>query len=799
LFDPKNWIIGGGVDFPREGISIEGGISASVAYDPNVLPYELFNAQKGDTNPSIIASFFTVNNDNWRIIDDTGEAVDSVWTSDGGNGALVNTDTNSPFSGKNYWLVPSKFLGNLESYYGGKIELTSRLSTDYIPSGPYSSNGIYIEGPSGTLLILNTSIPVRAVSYTVADFEVSVTPFIFYEAPGESFAVATEDTIRAVLRNVTSIRVPADYFASNDEIYLSEVSLIPPTVIQSIDDRPLLCGVPYYYRLESYDDEIFNTLEEGSFLCPCFYTEASIWREDTDSRNWISSGQGFDDFRITNTNKEALNAKAIAGQTGLFYISWEDYRYTRTQDSQPSLSPDYFFSVYDASEDKIYSSAQGSFDRRITYYSESDTSILYDSSVFLDQFQNFNIAFHNGTKIYSQSCSVGCGLEAFNPNLIQPCMFTDGTGDDFYQVGGSPDRAIEQYQVIRIRKPYVSYSTYLDIETPIAVVNDCFLELDIVGVPGTYAYRLRNEDDDEWTSWLPVGAPLPEQPADDEDTRNQQNFFQAFFISRDRFIAPWITSSGDGPKRVYCEILTFFGKTESFSVDFVAAYRGLEYQIDFFFDEELAQPIPKFRNYPVASTKRTETLITDEYLTSVSEEVTDVSSIWMKVTFPDIEKLQIIERLATLERFSDEGLSISIYQQGINDQLNIPLTKVTTGVYRASFAVAEDDSVVNVDGLSIAIVNVPGQCKPFTIDQADTESSPFEPISLDQRVTIFNNMTLFRDSYTDDDRRKSFGDPNYYKTVKFGGPGIDNTAGGGNSDWIGGGDGPIDPGITGGP
>ena len=41
--------------------------------------------------------------------------------------------------------------------------------------------------------------------------------------------------------------------------------------------------------------------------------------------------------------------------------------------------------------------------------------------------------------------------------------------------------------------------------------------------------------------------------------------------------------------------------------------------------------------------------------------------------------------------------------------------------------------------------------------------------------------------------RRSFGDPNYYKSAKFGGPGIDPTAAGGNADWIGGGDGRINP------
>jgi len=799
LLDPKNWVVGGNNDFPREGISINEASSIGFSYDPNVLPFDLFNSQKGDENPNVISSLFSKNNDGWKIVDTSNGLIESAWVADGGEGSLINTDVDSDTLDTDYWVAPFKFLGNIESYYNGKIKTRYRLSTDYI-SGSSKSPTYYIEGDGGTLSISSTEFPIRSSAYTTIEVSIVESSSVSFEPTvGGGFAVATEEQIRSVLRSVTAIKIPADFYESEDEIYLGEISLSPATDLASVNDRALLCGVPYYYKLESYDNEIFTVLEESSFTCPCFYSESSIWREDSDSRNWISSGQGFDDIKVTNTGKEAINAKVIAGQTGIFYIAWEDYRYTRSQDNQPALSPDYFFAIYDANIDKLHSSAQGSFDRRMTHYVEDETGLLYDSSIFLDQFQNINIAFHNGTKIYHKACSVGCELESFNPDIIQPCMFTDGTLDDFYQVGGSPDRTIEQYQVIRVREPYVSYSTYSDIETPIPVVNDCFIELDIVGVPGTYAYRLRNEDEDTWTDWLPIGASLPEQPSDDEDTRSQQEFFKSFFISRDRFIAPWISSAGNGSKRIYCEILTFFGKTESFYVDFIASYRGLDYQIDLFFDEAFTLPIPKYKNYPVASTNRTETLITDEYLSSVSEEVTSVDTIWAKVVFPDIEKLQIIERLSELDRFSDESFSISVYQQGINDQLEIPLTKIDSGIYKSSFSIDEDDTVVNIDGLSVIIVNIPSQCRPFTINEANSSSSPFDQVSLDQTVSIFNNMTLFRDTYSGDDIRSSFGNPGYHKSVKFGSPDIDKSSGGGNSDWIGGGDGPIDTSITGGP
>ncbi len=790
LFDQKNWISGAS-DFPANGITIDVAETASIAYDPNILPFDLFDDQKGDTVPNAIQSFFVSNRDGWRVEDPNG-TVNATWVSDGGAGAIRYADTDSVDAA--FFVAPAKFLGNLEAFYGGTIEASMRLDPDESPSSPQTPT-VKIVGSAGTLVHQSGSPPNRSASYETLRFTIdeSVSGWEFQPSTGGGFAAATEANIRAVLRNVTSVLMDADFFLGSDNIYMSDFAIRPQDQNLSFD-RSLLCGVPYYYKLEQYDTNTFEEIEQGMFLCPCFYTESSIWRKDTDSKNWISSGQGFDDFKVSETDNECLNARVLASETGLFYISWEDYRYTRLGSDQPALSPDYFFAVYDANNDELHSSAQGGFDRRLTYYSDEESGILYNASTFLDQFQNFNIAFHNGTKMYHQACSIGCALESFNPNLIQPCMFTDGTGDSFYQVGGEPDRDISQYQKMRIREPYVAYSTYLDLETPMAVINDCFIELDIVGVPGTYAFRLKNEDDDTWTEWLPIGPSLPSQPNDDADTEEERDFFRAFFIAKDRFIAPWITSPGDGVKRVYCEILTFFGKTEQFYIDFQAFYRGLDYRIDFFFDEEFQQPIPKYRSYPVASTQKTATLIDDEYLTSISEEIESVSNIWARISFPDTEKLQIVERLAALDRYSDDSLTMSVYQQGINDQLNIPLTKISDGLYKASFSIAEDDSVVNVDGLGVVVINIPGQCRPTTIASSNPNGTGlFDSISLDQSVTIFNNLTLFRDKYIEDDMRRSFGDPNYYKSAKFGGPGIDPTAAGGNADWIGGGDGRINP------
>lgn len=549
--------------------------------------------------------------------------------------------------------------------------------------------------------------------------------------------------------------------------------------------QSLLCGVPYYVVVEAYVNGGFEEVDSFTLICPCTYTEPSIWREDVDSPLWSCSGQGGADKRVSMTTRDAIRPQVAAAENNLVYIVWEDYRYANAVANQPIVSPDYFFGLWDSENNELHCSGQGGFDRRITYYSDEGNLILHDHSIFIDPFQNLNTAFHDGLKMYSRACSVGCAFESIN-DVVTPCMFTDGTDTDFYKIGGSPERDVEQYMKMRLVGKHVAFSTYLDIDSPVAVVNDCFIELDIVGVPGTYAYRLKNEADEEWTAWLPIGPNLPEQPTDTDATEEERNFYRARFIGKDRFVAPWVASPGNGMKRVCCEILTFFGKTEQFCLDFMALYKELEYSIDFFFDADFSSPVPKYNHTPVISTKKTTTPIDESNLVSISEETTSVDTIYVRVTFKDVEKINLLRKMADLERFSYFGdITMDVYQQGLNDQVGLPLTKVSDGVYRGSFSVAEDDSVVNVDGLAVVVVNVPGNCKPVSFT---TISERLENLlshsSLDQNVDVFNDMTVFRDQYISDDIRNSFGDPEYYKTRNFGSSGKKV---GGNAGWSGGG------------
>lgn len=538
----------------------------------------------------------------------------------------------------------------------------------------------------------------------------------------------------------------------------------------SVIRQPLLCGATYQVVVETYRDGVFYVESESEFICPCAKTDSFAWDKEEDSINWICSGQGFDDFRISITDNECLNPKVLVNDLDFFYITWSDFRYSGLLENQTKLSPDYFMAMYDASDDRFICSGQGGYDRRLTNFGTNGL-VLYNFSTFIDPFQNINMVMHNGEKVYWNSCSIGCKLTSINKDLILPCMFTDETDPSFFVVGGSPERNIQQYQKIRIAKKYVSYSTYVDLNKPITVVNDCFIEFDIIGVPGTYAYRLRNENDEEWSEWLPIGPDLPTQSQKDKSsTKSERDFFRAYFIERDVFVAPWVISQGNGLKRVCCEILTFFGKTETFCIDFMAMYDNLEYKVDLFFDSEFNNPVPKYKNYMVVSEYETETAINDTDLTSIKEEATKISTIYARIEFKDKQKLKSLEKLQTLSKFSySTQLTMSVYQQGISDQLELPLTKISEGIYGGSFSIDSDDGVVNVDGLAIITIDVPGQCKQIDYSEFAQRAEKIENNrTLDQSVSVFDDFTVFQDKYNGDDVKGSFGNPNYYKIRKFG-------------------------------
>jgi hypothetical protein len=317
----------------------------------------------------------------------------------------------------------------------------------------------------------------------------------------------------AVMSNF-SLNSPLKWVASNSPIGYSGIEVQPGDVanlvfnpdiipLDSIDIKNnsvsdyLICGVTYYLKIESYIDGYFETISDNViFHCNCSSSSSYLPDRFDFSSNWICSGQGKDDIRITSTDNNCINVNTVSAKNDLFYFSWQDYRYYSSTDS---IGHDYFYCIYDSENDVVYSSSNFSFDRRITDDSHRN---LFNHNMLVDQFQNINFTFNDKNSIYYTTCSTCCVYEEVFGESIYPCMFTDNSfSNSYYNVGSSPERYTNQYQQIRIHKDFISFSTYQDLNTPISVIDDCFVLLDVIGVPGTYAYRLKNEDSDNWSEW----------------------------------------------------------------------------------------------------------------------------------------------------------------------------------------------------------------------------------------------------------------------------------------------------------
>jgi hypothetical protein len=593
--------------------------------------------------------------------------------------------------------------------------------------------------------------------------------------------------------------LPFDLFASQ---HTTEYS-------QELVRQGLLCGISYTVVLESYVNGEFYVLKESVFNCNCNDVEIDAVTSQKNNNDWICSANGFDDYLISDTDNVALYPKVITNITNFAYIVWQDYRYSRIADNQRAVSPDYFMGIYDFENRKFTCSGQGQSDTRLTFFADTEQT-LFDHSIYIDGYQNLNIIYHDGFRVYWKSCTYGCRLNQIKTTkpdddvdiARRACAFTDDSNNPLFAIGTAPDRASDQYQKIRLTKASVSYSTYLDNLTPIPVISDCLIELDIIGVPGTYAYRLRNEVDEEWSEWLPINSDLPEQNLRDaqisenpEENQNklkqiklQQDFFRAYFVEKDRFIAPWIASKDNGNKRICCEILTFFGKTNAFCLDFIARYEQLEYKIDLFFDANFSNPLPSINNIKVASLNKTGIPIKIDDLSSLNSSITKSDTIYVRLEFKNKEKIDIVDRLRRFDKYNLD-FSMSVLQQGLNDQFNIPLEKIYNGVYRSSFKIFKNDGVYNKDGLAYIVLNLPNTC--FSYD-----ANIFRQIgklqlyqNLEQQVSIFDNYTIFKDSYNADDPKYLFGNSDYYKQPKFNFS--DDTKKYKRNSWIGGGEGQI--------
>ena len=537
---------------------------------------------------------------------------------------------------------------------------------------------------------------------------------------------------------VPNLETASVYYIPNvlpPELYAQQKQAQAP---QEADVAYLLCGATYYVKVETNISSVYTEIDSFSFQCPCAGVDAQIWRNDRDSQTWICSGQGLDDTRIADTQSDALFPSAVGSQDGIVYIAWEDYREKDTVNLK-QLAPDVFFAVWDANTDTFYSSAQGSYDQRVTPYSATMKTRYYKPLSLIGNFQNPTFFFNTRNDVFRSNCTL------FNETVNTPpeTDYPIGSGvftASFFSTITNED-AISCLDIEVVKDDIVDlYVASTAGAPPLPLVNQCFIRLDITGPAGTYAVRLRNENDTNWSDWLSILPEIPDYPPRNQyilrgDGTMRDNF-EAFFIRDNEFIVPWVLSAGSGNKTVYAEILTQYGKTPTLTVNILARYDELSYKVEFFTQPDFSVGTPIFNGLPVISTEMLvqptgqnssstapiSNVVSANDVSSIQNAVDTVNTIYIRVTFTNAKALQTLLNLASIQKFSglfapgtSPNLSFNVLQQGINAQYGLPLTPVSSGVYSGSFTIDQSDGVYNKDGLACIVVNVPNPAtKVFT-------------------------------------------------------------------------------------
>jgi hypothetical protein len=214
---------------------------------------------------------------------------------------------------------------------------------------------------------------------------------------------------------------------------------------------------------------------------------------------------------------------------------------------------------------------------------------------------------------------------------------------------------------------------------------------------------------------------------------------------------------------VYAEILTQMGKTPPLSLDVIARYDELRYQVEFFTEADFSNPVPTFNGFPVIGTYKLEpvtsglgssapvsNVITPTDVSSITRTTLPVSTIYVRVTFQDAKALNKLIALAEVQKFStlfapgvSPNLSFNVLQQGVNAQYGLPLVGAS-GIYTGSFEIAKSDGVYNRDGLACVVVNVPNPATKLFTPQASFESLDPYNVNLPESVISSAATRSFR-------------------------------------------------------
>lgn len=166
------------------------------------------------TTPLAIKSTFNASNEGWRVIGDT-TAEAATFRSTGGNPGGYAEAADAATGGVMYWLAPAKFLGDRSGFYEGKLLFDLRQSAT---DTQFDDNDVELEG-GGLTLTFNHS-PNPGTNWT--HYAISLRETAGWR---NGSVAATEADMRNALKNLTALRIRAEFRTGADTDGLDNVTL----------------------------------------------------------------------------------------------------------------------------------------------------------------------------------------------------------------------------------------------------------------------------------------------------------------------------------------------------------------------------------------------------------------------------------------------------------------------------------------------------------------------------------------------------------------------------------------------
>ena len=573
----------------------------------------------------------------------------------------------------------------------------------------------------------------------------------------------------------------------NGQYPIDESSVNTQTRASSIYDyynlarTSLICGTKYYIIAEATVNNDDIELYRTSFVCGC--NDNLFDRED--ESEWRSVMNSSINTVIASAKWYIGNPSVSATRNGLFAISWEDSRSSANLNglnNKENQNLDIYCGFFDAINDSVDSAYHAGIDRLLLNNSVADDVAIRDQrlpQLISDPFGNFTMfASKDYNKIIKRYFSVGSKI---TPNIIvesaitTACSFTL-TDINTYQTafdGG-------EFMQIRVNDKFIKGYKSIAAAAPAPIVNDCFVDLEIIGIPGAMAYRIKNESESDFTDWIPINLPL--QPLDSAgkaislDASVFRETFKGRWIANDIFTAPWVLSKADGVKRVCIEILTQFGKTQQFCMDIIAEYASLSYIVEIFYspidsNSKLFKPV-RYKGIPVVNRKTYYSQATDsqsavtiskEDLRSLDLDSYTEVDVYVQVTFEDAERIARLDALNSISSYAsrrkDNGsMQLSLYQQGNRVQTaSLVVSDAVNGIYYGKFKINKNNGVTDKDGLAFVFVDLPSECLNPFVKNFISVLRLINDQNLDMSQAKVVDSNAFIEQYIQNDKRNAFG------------------------------------------